>query len=172
MSQYYTDDVEESTKLNWQRKPPETFQLKLTSLIDMFTLILVFLLKNFSAEGQIIAMAEDLILPESSSKDKAEAASVIAINHNWILLDGDQVMLTTDVQSVPAGKSITELADALLTRRTIAEGLGQVAEEMDFSGRINIQADKSIPYLIVKKVIETCGKNGYNEIMLAVSETD
>ncbi len=166
------DDGEEVQQMNWRRKPPSSFQLKLTSLIDMFTIILVFLLKNFSTEGEIIAMAEDLMLPESTSKDKPTAASIIAINHNWIILDGEQVLPTSDVMGVPPGQVITILADALVTRRTIAEGLGQVAEEMDFSGRINIQADKNIPYLIVKKVIETCGSNGYNEIMLAVSETE
>lgn len=166
------DDGEEVKQLNWRRKPPASFQLKLTSLIDMFTIILVFLLKNFSTEGEIMAMAEDLMLPESTSKNKPTAASLIAINHNWVMLDGEQILLTTDVLSIPPGQAISALADALVTRRTIAEGLGQVAEEMDFSGRINIQADKNIPYLVVKKVIETCGKNGYNEIMLAVSETD
>jgi biopolymer transport protein ExbD len=166
------DDGEEVKQLNWQRKPPESFALKLTSLMDMFTIILVFLLKNFSAEGEILAMAEDLMLPESTSKNKPVAASIIAINNSWLMLDGQQVLPTAEVLSVPPGQIITMLADALITRRTIAEGLGQIAEEMDFSGRINIQADKNIPYLVVKKVIETCGKNGYNEIMLAVSETE
>lgn len=150
----------------------KTFSLKLTSLIDMFTMILVFLLKSFSAEGEIMTVTDDLRLPESSSTKKPVVASIVAINQEYILLDGEQVIETSAILNMAPEASIPELSQALDTRKTLADGLGVVNEDMAFSGKINIQADKDIPYLIIKKVMMTCGLNGYNDIMLAVIEME
>lgn len=138
----------------------------------MFTLILVFLLKSFSAEGEIMMLTDDLKLPESTSTKKPVVASIIAINHEFILLDGEQVIETAKVLRLAPEANLKELRQALATRRALAEGLGQVDEKMDFSGKINIQADKNVPYIIIKKVMMTCGKVGYNDMMLAVMELE
>jgi len=167
-----SDDEATGLRPKVERKPPMTFSLKLTSLIDMFTLILVFLLKSFSAEGEIMTVTEDLRLPESTSTKKPVVASIIAINQEFILLDGAQVTETGTVLNLPPDAKIPELRDALMTKRTLAEGLGQVDEMMDFTGKINIQADKNIPYVIIKKIMMTCGSIGYNDIMLAVMEIE
>ena len=171
---YFPSDDEEDSGLMSKvpNKEVKTFSLKLTSLIDMFTLILVFLLKSFSAEGEIMTLSDDLQLPESTSRKKPVVASIVAINQEYILLDGEQVVSTSRVFSLAADAKIPELRDALQTRKTIAEGLGQVTEQMDFSGKINIQADKQIPYIIIKKVMMTCGSVGYNDMMLAVMEIE
>ena len=64
------------------------FALKLTSMIDMFTILLVFLLKSYSAEGQIVTLSKDLVLPESTSEKAPKVTSVISITNEWILVDG------------------------------------------------------------------------------------
>jgi len=153
-------------------RKPKSFTLMLTSLIDMFTIILVFLLKSFSAEGEIMTMTNDLQLPESTSKKKPMVASVIAITSQFVLLDGQQIIEIASIQQLPPEVDIEALGQALANRKTMSEGLGAVHDEMGFSGKINIQADKEIPYSIIKKVMMTCGHNGYNDIMLAVVEMD
>ena len=56
------------------------FTLKLTSMIDMFTILLVFLLKSYSAEGQIVTLSKDLVLPESTS-EMEPSSSVLIVRH-------------------------------------------------------------------------------------------
>ena len=50
------------------RKVPRSSDLNITSMMDMFTIILVFLLKSFSAEGSILTNADNLVLPNSESR--------------------------------------------------------------------------------------------------------
>lgn len=153
-------------------KRPKPFSLKLTSLIDMFTLILIFLLKSFSAEGDIMLVADDLILPESTATQQPKVASIVAISDHWVMLDGKQVVETDAVLRLQPQEQIQPLVEALRTKRQMAEDLGQVRDQMDFSGEINIQADEKIPYLVIKKVMMTCGATGFNDIMLAVTEAE
>lgn len=166
------DEQDESGLMKMPARRAKGFSLMLTSLIDMFTIILVFLLKSFSAEGEIMTIANDLMLPESTSDKKPTVASIIAVNHQYILLDGQPIVETSSVMSLPPEAKIEVLSQALANRKIMSEGLGEVHDEMGFSGKINIQADKEIPYLIIKKIMMTCGQYGYNDIMLAVVELE
>ena len=69
---YFDFDKESSEKLfvikPRRNKSISSFTLRLTSMIDMFTILLVFLLQSFSAEGEIMSVAQDLRLPESSAE--------------------------------------------------------------------------------------------------------
>ncbi|HDK36010.1 MAG TPA: hypothetical protein ENG82_03790, partial [Bacteroidetes bacterium] len=62
---------------NRKRKRTVTFTLRLTSMIDMFTILLVFLLKNYATENQIPVVANDLRLPSSTALKAPETTSVI-----------------------------------------------------------------------------------------------
>lgn len=166
------DEQEDRGLLKPPVRKPKTFTLMLTSLIDMFTIILVFLLKSFSAEGEIMTMTDDLRLPESTASKKPTIASIIAINQHYIMLDGEQIIETSGILNLAPEAKIESLSQALASRKTMSEGLGEVHDEMGFSGKINIQADKEIPYSVIKKVMLTCGLNGYNDIMLAVVEME
>ena len=145
--------------------------LKLTSMIDMFTILLVFLLKSFSAEGQIITIADDLTLPESTAQKPPQTASSVSVTAEWILIDGKQV---ASVPEVISSKEllIPGLANELKNQRTVSESVGQLSDNMGFTGKINIEGDKDIPYQILKKVMFTCGQTGYNDIMLAVIQKE
>ncbi|OQX96240.1 hypothetical protein B6I21_01445 [candidate division KSB1 bacterium 4572_119] len=154
------------------RKKREThFALKLTSMIDMFTILLVFLLKSYSAEGQIMSVSPDLQLPQSTAQKAPQTTSIIAITQNDILLDGhkigtvDRIMRTKD-------NLIKALENELKQKRRLSEKVSELHSDIIFTGKISIQADKELPYLVIKKIMFTCGRVGYNDIMLAVSKPD
>ncbi len=154
-----------------RRRAPEQANLKLTSMIDMFTILLVFLLKSFSAEGQIMTVSKDLKLPESTAQKSPMAASVIAITNEWILLDGKRVVPLAELAASQSLR-IAGLANALQDLRAISEGVGTMTSDMGFTGKITIQGDKEIPYNILRKVMFTCGQVGYNDMMLAVTKIE
>lgn len=145
--------------------------LKLTSMIDMFTILLVFLLKNYSAEGHIMSVAPDLRLPESTAQKSPQVTSIIAISQEWILLDGKKVAAVAQVMNNNT-LMIPELLHELTRLRGMSERMGQLNTNMGFTGNISLQGDKELPYQIIKKVMFTCGQIGYNDIVLNVTRPD
>ncbi len=145
--------------------------LKLTSMIDMFTILLVFLLKSYSAEGQIMSVAPDLKLPESTAQKAPQTTSIVAITEEAILLDGKKL---TTVDRVMSNKEliIPELLNELQRLKSLSERVGELSSDMGFTGKISIQGDRELPYLIIKKIMFTCGKVGYNDMLLAVNKPD
>ena len=152
------------------RRRDLTFTLRLTSMIDVFTILLVFLLKSYSAEGQIMTTSDELTLPVSSATKIPTTSSVIVITPKLILIDGNPIVSVEDV--INSDKlEIDNLYRDLLIKRSVAERVSDINESMSFKGEITIQGDESIPFEILKKVMFTCGKTGYNNILLAVTST-
>ncbi len=140
-------------------------------MIDMFTILLVFLLKNFSAESQMPIMTKDLRLPTSTAQKTPETASVIGLTREWVLLDGKKMARVQDVLNSKT-LLIKNLYMELKAKRLIAERLSTLDEKMKFKGEITIQGDKELPFQLLKKVMYTCGQVGYNDMQLAVNRED
>ena len=157
--------------LNGKRKKSTQIPLKLTSMIDMFVILLVFLLKSYSAEGQIMSVAPDLRLPESTAEKTPQTTSIIAITHDLIMLDGKQIGNVSEVVQSNT-LDIPELRNALNQLRQLSEKVGEIQSDMGFAGKISIQGDRDLPYLVIKKIMFTCGQIGYNDMLLAVSKPD
>jgi biopolymer transport protein ExbD len=137
----------------------------------MFTILLVFLLKSFSAEGEILTVAKDMQLPESTAKTPPQSTPILMITNEWIILDGNPVEKISDVV---ADKNIviTKLLTQLQKLRTFSESLGALDVNMGFKGNITIQGDKEIPFQVLKKVMFTCGQVGFNNMLLAVNQEE
>ena len=146
-------------------------RLRLTSMIDMFTILLVFLLKSYSAEGQIITLSKDLRLPDSTAEKPPISTPIIMATQEWLLLDDEQIV---PIDEIVNGKSLTirPLQAKLAEKKAIAERLGQMDPSLGFKGNITIQGDKEIPFKILKKIMFTCGQVGYNNILLAVNKQE
>lgn len=149
-----------------------TFTLRLTSMIDMFTILLVFLLKSYSADGQIMTVAQDLRLPESTSQKKPAVMSVIALTTEWLLVDGRPIERLDVIMN--DDKILIEPLQAELQRlRALSEGIGELSSQMQgFQGNIAIQGDKDITFDLLKRIMLTCGRVGYNNMNLAVLEKE
>ncbi|NOY59645.1 MAG: hypothetical protein GXO75_12065 [Calditrichaeota bacterium] len=153
-----------------KRSKRGAFTLRLTSMIDMFTILLVFLLKSYSAEGQIVTVSKDLRLPESTSELAPRVTSVISVTSEWILLDGRPVEKIKNIQSTNT-LLIEKLHDSLLQLRAITEGIGGISDQMKgFQGQISIQGDKDITFNLLKRIMLTCGQVGYNNMFLTVMQ--
>jgi biopolymer transport protein ExbD len=148
-----------------------SFTLRLTPMIDMFTILLVFLLKSFSLEGEIISVAPDLRLPESTAKTKPKASPILLITPEWLVLDGEPVEKVSTVIAQPQN-SIGNLRANLQRIRIFSENLGELDANMMFKGNITIQGDRSIPFLVLKKIMFTCGQEGFNTMLLAVNQKE
>lgn len=144
--------------------------LRLTSMIDMFTILLVFLLKNFSAD-QIMNVREDLVLPNSTAQKQPAQTPVIVVTDQYIVLEDKTVARTAQVANSNSNE-IPNLKAGLIKKKEIAEALGRQNSAFGFKGQVTIQGDKEIPFRILKKIMVTCGVVGYSDILLAVYKVE
>jgi biopolymer transport protein ExbD len=151
----------------YRRKKTPQFELRLTSLLDMFTILLVFLLKSFSAEGQIVTVSKDLRLPESTSEIPPRVAPIISVTQEWIILDDKPLVKTTAIET-QNDLLIQPLYQSLQQSRALAERLGQMDEHLGFQGIVDIMGDRDTPFAVMKRVMYTCGQVGFNNMLLAV----
>lgn len=138
--------------------------LNLVSLMDIFTILVFFLLVN-SSDVQTLPNAKDIQLPQSIAEEKAKETVVILIGEEDILVQGSPVAKVADVLRLK-GNDIAPLRQALLSQNDRV--LRRTAQD-DIAGReVTIMGDKDIPYRLLKKVMATCTESNYGQISLAV----
>lgn len=149
------------------RRTGGRFSMRLTSMLDMFTILLVFLLSNYSSEGQILTTPKDLQLPESTAQKPPKAAPIIMVTKDVIMLDDKIVQRVKDLEASQE-LMIAPLFEALKQNRAVAEKFSQLDAKLGFRGNVTIQADRELPFVLMKKVMFTCGQVGYNDMYFAV----
>jgi biopolymer transport protein TolR len=155
-----------------KRRPPQDLaKPQMTSLVDVLTVLVFFLLKNFSTDGDIVTPSKGLELPESNASTKPEVSLTIAISQKHILVDGAPVALVSE-ESMREGLEIPGLSQLLDERRKQTEEISQYDKNVEFNGKLTIQGDRKIPYWLLQKVLSTCGENGYSSFSLAVLKKD
>ncbi len=159
------------TVLPRKRKSYTAFTLRLTSMIDMFTILLVFLLQSFSAEGELMTVSKDLKLPESTAQKPPRATPILVVTNEWLILDGKPVEKLAAIRGVDR-IIIPKLQRRLQEARAFSEKLGALDSKIGFKGEITIQGDREIPFEILKKIMYTCGQVGYNNMLLAVHQEE
>jgi biopolymer transport protein ExbD len=154
------------------RRRPSNVQLRLVSLIDMMTILLIFLLKSYSSEGQLVNITQDLRLPVSTAQTPARVTSVISITSQWILLDGrpiEQISAILNQESLLVQGLFKELQNL----RRMSEAIGDLSTNMSgFQGIISIQADRDVTFDLLKRIMLTCGQVGYSNMLLTVLKND
>ena len=140
--------------------------LPLTSLMDVFT-ILVFFLLFHSAGGEAIEAPKQITLPESVVEAKPRVTVVILVSDEFVVVQGAAVIKTVDLLDVRAD-TVDEITERLkqLERNTI----GITAKTAVESKEVTILADKTIPFRALKKIMSTCTGSGYGKISLAVTQ--
>jgi biopolymer transport protein ExbD len=143
--------------------------LNLTSMIDMFTILVVFLLKSYNADGQIVSVSADMMLPESRSDQPVSLNLEITITANAILVDGDPIVAVNEMilsQGNPIPELVNRLADHLeYTRQMRGTTDG---EEM----KVNIMGDVAVPAILLQRVMSSCAQAGFNTQNLTVIKVE
>ena len=145
---------------------PGEARLQLTSMMDMFTIILVFLLKTYSTHGQLINPSQDLTLPSSMTQQMPELGLDVTVSSDWILVNGKPVVRTSSLESQD-GYIVPGLRDELFRYALEAERMEELYGAK-FSGKVTIQGDKNLPYRTLIKVMATCGQSDYPNMRLVV----
>lgn len=150
-----------------RRKKHLRFQkndLNLTSMMDMMTIILLFLLKTYSTTGQILTPSEDLKLPYSLSQETPKKELTVSVTRHDIMVGPDVLMKIQDLD-----KTNENLISPLFARlKSLAEEArkDEIQFGKPFTHEIIIEADENTPFRILVKVLYTCGQSEYNKLRL------
>lgn len=163
-----------------------TALLSLTAMVDMFTVLVIFLLQNYNTTGEILYIPKEVVLPKASSVRELKPSHVVTISNKEILLDKDAVATFEDVKaaedwSIPRLKD--QLAEALQKSKAEQESKlqtrirdaveatrGENEEDLNAWSKVTIQADKDVDFLTIKKVLFTVTEAGAGEINFAVTK--
>jgi biopolymer transport protein ExbD len=149
------------------RYRPKLQTISLTSLMDVFTILVFFLLVNSGTE--LIEAPRQMVLPESVVEMKPRETVVIQVNQDEVIVQGEPVVRIADILAMngqdiePIMARLAELQDRVIGVRTQA---------VSQSREVTILADKAIPFSIVKQVMSTCTAQGYERISLAVVQKE
>jgi len=147
-----------------------TGDLNITSMMDMFTIVLVFLLKNFATEGNLMTSAENLILPQSAkSQTPKEVSMLIIVDPEWVLVDDQKVMKTVDARSQDS-LNLQPVYEILQEKRAEEKESTMMGLTDETVGKIVLQFDKNMDYDVVTKTVATCGYSGYRNVKFAVTK--
>ncbi|MFQ5770171.1 MAG: ExbD/TolR family protein [bacterium] len=141
-------------------------KLNLTSMMDMFTIILVFLLKTYATQGQLLQPSEYLTLPKSTVKTPPETALDLVVSKEVIMLNDKKII---DLEQVKKQKDyiIEPLKKQLLYHAVEAKNM-EAQFGVPFSGKVTIQGDQNLEYKELVKVMATCGASEYPNMRLVV----
>jgi biopolymer transport protein ExbD len=168
--------------------------LSLTAMVDMFTVLTIFLLQNFKVDA--IKLKQNVPLPEASAIKKLKPSHVVVVTQDKIYVDEKAIADFRTVKEqqdwmIPALKEGLELrikeskekAESTLKEQiksTISQSKKMTPEEIAEEesekrkdwGRVTVQADKEIDFLTIKKVLYTATEAGATIINFAVSQKE
>jgi biopolymer transport protein ExbD len=140
--------------------------LNLTSLMDVFTILVFFLLVNQSTT-ELLQPPKDIELPDSIVESKPRQTVVVFVSDDYVMVQGEHVASVADIIDSDE-EYIAPMQDRLVKLQESVIGLNTalVAE----SREVTILADKTIPFKVLKKLMATCTASGYTRISLAVNQ--
>ena len=139
-------------------------KMNLTSLMDVFTILVFFLLVN-SGSVEVVEAPKDVKLPESVVQSKPRDTVVISISAEEVIVQGKLVAFVEDIlndkesATDPINARLAELKNNVIGINTQAVAASQ---------EVTILADRSVPFSVVKTVMSTCTAEGYENVSLAV----
>jgi biopolymer transport protein ExbD len=159
----------QSIRRRGRKRGNATVKLNITSMIDMFTLMVVFLIQNYSAQGQLVTPAAGLRLPKSTVEKMAKEALSVKISQNGVMVEDAIVIDPTGYAALLSQKDFMIVPlHAVLTKYSSEAKKSAEMFKTEFSGKISIQGDIEIPYNILTRVMYTCGQAGYPNMNLVV----
>jgi len=137
--------------------------LNLVSLIDIFTILIFFLLANAS-EVDVLPSSKAVHLPESIAEKSPKPTVVVTVSDQDILVQGRRVASVAEAMN-----SDSDIIEPLKAELDIQASRQVVRKEHAADARaITIMGDKAIPYRLLRKVMVTCARANYSNISFAV----
>ncbi len=147
--------------------------LNVVPMIDLFTMLVIFLIQQYSASGELTLVNPNVALPKAGASAELQRAPMIGLtradanSQGDLLFENQRIMSLADINEVKFPSwDIKPLADVLKRNWAVQQ---TVSNKKDKENRkIIIQADRTVPFQVIKMVMATCGRNEYREPNFAI----
>jgi len=144
--------------------------LNIVPMMDIMTILLVFLIQSFATEPQNINVNLGLRPPESTATDLMEPAARVIVTADAILVENDEVVRLADLKIEQGGQvEIPAVRDALLDRADHLRALERMGGA-PFDGKLLLVAHETTPYSLITSVLFTAGQARFGEYKLVVMQ--
>jgi len=144
-----------------QKKHRKSATLNLVSLMDIFTILVFFLMVN-SSEVEVLQTSSKIKLPDSTSEQQPDNRLVISLSSDDLVVQG-RAVATVAQASDPGVSVIPGLKEELEYQA------GRKGEIPEGGLEVTIMGDRELPYWLLKKVMLTCQQTDFAKISLAVN---
>jgi biopolymer transport protein ExbD len=145
--------------------------LNVVPMVDMMTMLVIFLLQQFSATGEVLYMQKDIKLPDARHGQQIEVAPVVAISGAQVVVSGQKVADVADLEKDQASV-IGALVEKLRDEKKRWDFIHQndADREKNWKGEVNVQADVKVPFRVLRRVLASAGEAGYGNVNFAATE--
>lgn len=150
------------------KRQSQQAKLSLVSLMDIFTILVFFLMLNAS-DVQVLDNHKSVTLPEATSETPAKETLLLLVNNQSLILQGQKIADVSDVMQ--QGEDTIDALASELSYRKKRRQLSDMAAAQEGEGLpITIMGDETVPYVLLKKIMATCASEGYTDVALAVEQ--
>jgi biopolymer transport protein ExbD len=151
------------------------FELNLNAMIDMMTVLLVFLLKQYSSDPVSISESADLRLPHSNTDQAVKDSVAISVTKKWVMVEDDAIVPINDGQIDPSSLQSAESVIIPVLQQKVEQKLEDNAAWAKQFGRpetriATIIADSDTPYRVLIQVMTTAGAAGIQNFKFAAMQ--
>ena len=149
-----------------RRHKKANFHLNLAPMVDMFSILVIYLIMNFSSSGEAFFISKEITIPKATQGRPMESFPLLSVVKGT-------VMFETESEPGKNGIYVEELNDGQVpklreTLRKIREVQQAISGDKTFKGHVNIQADEATPIEDVKKVMRVLIDEGWNGLNFIV----
>jgi biopolymer transport protein ExbD len=152
----------------------EHSELNIVPMMDMMTILLVFLIKSMTASAENVSLDMDLQMPKAVTSSEARGAINVQVTANWIIVEGQKVVPVkrgkvdaADKRDGENGFSITKLYDEMKRQSEREKRRAGITGEK-FQGELTLMSDYKTPYRLILEVLYTAGEAEYGKYRLLV----
>ncbi len=160
-----------------RKKPTEEMVLQITSMADIFTILLVFLLKSFSTGISNITPSQSLSLPIASAQENVEEALKLEVSDSAVMIDDQPVTSlknfvfdSNDLESNGTPRSLNAALVAFREKERARNPASAGAVAETGAPQLLVLADQKTPYSTLKAVMTTAAIHGFGNFKLVVVE--
>jgi biopolymer transport protein ExbD len=152
----------------WRPETNGSGSVNLISMMDILTVLLLFLLKSYVAGGEVMVPAPGIHLPASTADQPPPTSVVVAIERGEIMVGGEHAASMSEALGGD-GMEIAPLSARLQAIQAQQDEIARMrGAKPEASRTVTIQGDRDIEFKVLQKVMYTLGQNGYENISLAV----
>jgi biopolymer transport protein ExbD len=147
-------------KFNRHKRKPEAVDVDITSLLDILTILLVFLLKSYNASDLKLDLVKNLDMPDSDAREMTRFAPVVQVNKAGMIYLNNR-----ELGRLPASESV--LTARLKVEKDRIEAENKAGRKVN-TELLNLVFDKNMDYEIVQKIMHQSALAGYSQFKFIV----